>query len=1320
MIYFACVVSLILVWTSSIVNCQNISFSLQANWSKTPFKLNVLEAVSDVDNSLYEPLVLKLLGIDFDIDNNEYNIIEEFNELDDAAFYLYAKDLLNSDYKKFVVDMKIANVLNSPRIQAQVDYYNSNIKSGHKCNQDAFIVEPIGTNVYCDKDAAFMLQNHDNNMLFTDFKLSFDRMLGSHVTNKTYFIYGDFRDEYFRVMFFNMYQFVHSGKINLVWRYVDAHPSLAPEILSGYSVDVIAAEHHFTAAEDVRRHVINQLLENKFSILRNVPAETLQHYAETGIFNTADNQTEFNVEKGIYINDAKLEGYDFLNLIEIIGKEILVQEVFRKVNIDLKDSLKSLKSFTGNLSNDIEQYEQRYQIFKSPAIAFLNDIEKEPRYSKLENDDSVYRERFVIDDLPKMKQNIHQVIFIIDITQPEQINKLLEFYDVVFNNYLPIQVGVVPVVDSNRNGNMEGISKLYGTRDNLGRSKTHSYLLMLQRFLYSYRKVYERIFDEIMFPDATEDSLNSMILELKQLSESYELNVEHPLINVNGVFFELNDYESIFRQINRDSFYLHSSLMDGKIPHSIKMKSFLRRDSISLRNENVFPSNFEIVKSQILLPPNLEDFGVWIQSGLLGITKPQHDHETPITFNLIGSFENADFVQQVKEALTLVKHCSGIRLNIFDGSFSENFKYLMTISQLEEQIEYLQNEKVEKPEIRRIVENKPFSQYVKAFNIKDEDINSYIVISGRKIKLNRILNSNQLISLACYERLHRLRPIWQHYRAFLTLSKDVDIYTNFELFSWAISYSSYNMNNRNNLPFIDKADIHIDSDTELINIKLVTDLSTTSQEWFHVIELMKELDFVSVDIYFMTSTKFEESPLTWSKHHMGINPLGPKNVIEFDDLPQAYEVDVKTPSSWIISTLSSNSTHITYELRNLVVDAYLKDSEGNPMMNIPVGLLSDDQEIIEAYYSIPEDGYVQLKTSPGQWKIELEHGSDASILFDLRRKVFETIGFEREARYVSLKRKKHFVNISFNSLQPNASILERVYFKAQHLLHRRQETITADVNIFSIPTGTCEQKRLLYMIASVMKHTSSVVKFWIYDELLSAETKNHIEVLSKKLDFRYEYVYYQWPSWLPRPENKKQRAWGIQHLFLDTIFPTHVEKIVIISPIQIIKDNVMNLNKHTGDGNAIALSSISPSDIPESVNRDNILKQVFGSRKRVYVGNVAVVDLNTFRIEGIGAQLRQYFVGSYTDIMNSTNIVNTNQLYENIEAHQVPSSWLWCNGMSEFNLLDYLKDQEFGSDSINDFQFADEIMERQTLQEEIDKILNSNLLDDDVINHDEL
>lgn len=84
----------------------------------------------------------------------------------------------------------------------------------------------------------------------------------------------------------------------------------------------------------------------------------------------------------------------------------------------------------------------------------------------------------------------------------------------------------------------------------------------------------------------------------------------------------------------------------------------------------------------------------------------------------------------------------------------------------------------------------------------------------------------------------------------------------------------------------------------------------------------------------------------------------------------------------------------------------------------------------------------------------------------------------------------------------------------------------ADINIFSVASGHLYERFMSIMIASVMEHTNSTVKFWFIENFLSPTFKDFIPHMAQEYGFDYEMVTYKWPSWLRAQKEKQRTIWG--------------------------------------------------------------------------------------------------------------------------------------------------------------------------------------------------
>lgn len=102
------------------------------------------------------------------------------------------------------------------------------------------------------------------------------------------------------------------------------------------------------------------------------------------------------------------------------------------------------------------------------------------------------------------------------------------------------------------------------------------------------------------------------------------------------------------------------------------------------------------------------------------------------------------------------------------------------------------------------------------------------------------------------------------------------------------------------------------------------------------------------------------------------------------------------------------------------------------------------------------------------------------------------------------------------------------------------------INIFSVASGHLYERLLRIMMLSLMKHTTSPVKFWFLKSYLSPQFIDILPHMANEYNFKYELVQYKWPRWLHQQTEKQRTIWGYKILFLDVLFPLDVKKIIFV------------------------------------------------------------------------------------------------------------------------------------------------------------------------------
>ncbi|ODV62981.1 glycosyltransferase family 24 protein [Ascoidea rubescens DSM 1968] len=347
--------SYMLAIASSLASSQNsVNVKLYSSWLNPPFALQILETISNQNESLYLPTILKLLNIN-DIDALSIHDIDAINSIDlsdacelspvfnDKFYYDNTFNTLLNNDSKLVYDIYLANHYYSPTVISHYNYYNSSVIPNFNIPQssprDSWIL--FDDKIISDPTDLFALQidnSNNNNNKINELILPFDRVIGNYSTNNLplLILYGNINDPSFKNFFISLYQNVLAKKLNFVWRYIpEYNTKIDYELLSGYGVDLTLKRTDYIVIDD--RDVFNNSNSNSNS-------------------NSKQNS---NIEK-IDTDDSDILNTHFSDIQSVPKKRIK--------NLDLK-----LVNYVLNYSNN------SYTNFKR-LIQILNDF---PKFSNL-------------------------------------------------------------------------------------------------------------------------------------------------------------------------------------------------------------------------------------------------------------------------------------------------------------------------------------------------------------------------------------------------------------------------------------------------------------------------------------------------------------------------------------------------------------------------------------------------------------------------------------------------------------------------------------------------------------------------------------------------------------------------------------------------------------------------------------------------------------------------------------------------------------------------------------------------------------------------
>lgn len=397
--------------------------------------------------------------------------------------------------------------------------------------------------------------------------------------------------------------------------------------------------------------------------------------------------------------------------------------------------------------------------------------------------------------------------------------------------------------------------------------------------------------------------------------------------------------------------------------------------------------------------------------------------------------------------------------------------------------------------------------------------------------------------------------------------------------------------------------------------------------------------------------------------------------------------NLNIPENWLVEVVRSvydldniklsdinGPVHSEYELEHLLLEGHCFDAvSGAPPRGLQFILNTKDLKRTVDTLVMANLGYFQLKANPGAWNLRLRHGKSSDI-YDITQ--------------VDGPNVKHISNhtrviiLTFRSLVLKVRVTKKEGMQGVDLLSDSDETSNSGIwssiantltgtesdsetiNIFSVASGHLYERLLRIMMLSLLKKTTSPVKFWFLKNYLSPQFIDFLPHMSKHYKFEYEFVQYKWPRWLHQQTEKQRIIWGYKILFLDVLFPLDVKKIIFVDADQIIRHDIKEL--HNFDLGGAPYGYVPFCDSRKEMEGFRFWKVGYWKNhlqgRPYHISALYVVDLKRFRRIAAGDRLR----GQYQALSQDPNsLSNLDQDLPNNMIHQVmikslPQDWLWC------------------------------------------------------------
>ncbi|OAP58443.1 hypothetical protein AYL99_07533 [Fonsecaea erecta] len=501
------------------------------------------------------------------------------------------------------------------------------------------------------------------------------------------------------------------------------------------------------------------------------------------------------------------------------------------------------------------------------------------------------------------------------------------------------------------------------------------------------------------------------------------------------------------------------------------------------------------------------------------------------------------------------------------------------------------------------------------------------------------------------------------------------------------------------------------SNSDDVNIQIVAAIDPASelvQQWVPILKSLSQLSGVSVQIFLNPKDRLTELPVkrffrqvispepSFDDRGSLVVPTASFSGIPKDTL---FNLGMIVPPSWLVAPKESihdldnirlsnlaegENIDAIYELEHILIEGHARDvTNGPPPRGVQLLLGTENEPHFTDTIVMANLGYFQFKANPGYWQISLKPGRSSKI-FNI-----DSVGphgysaqpgdettsvallsfqgltlFPRLSRKPGMEEEDVLETSAFGGAMDYLSKGASFASSALSSLGFKKTSTNADINIFSVASGHLYERMLNIMMVSVMKHTRHSVKFWFIEQFLSPSFKSTLPVLAKHYGFDYEMVTYKWPHWLRGQKEKQREIWGYKILFLDVLFPLDLDKVIFVDADQIVRTDMMELNKVDLKGAPYGFTPMC--DSRTEMEGFRFWKQGYWETylrgKPYHISALYVVDLKRFRQLAAGDRLRQQYQALSADPASLSNLDQDlpNHMQHNLPIHSLSQEWLWC------------------------------------------------------------
>lgn len=1020
---------------------------------------------------------------------------------------------------------------------------------------------------------------------------------------------------------------------------------------------------------------------------------------------------------GLYVNGSPVHKgeLDILKLVEKVKAELelvtgleslgfnsqqakLLVQKFALLSAIKQSQFQTGNTLRGNNENRFRLFEHAYiHTLKTPrGIVYFNDLESDPNYQEFSSD----REHAYLgaeskmlhpNQIPPLKENVHDVVFAIDIGDRDQLRVMFALAKIILDNGLPQQVGVVSL-DSDDVVTLALIERFYFVAQN-SRSEA---LALLYKFMEAAD---EQAVDDLLFSIKLPSSYSFESRIYQNTLDAFSINT--PTVAFNGVLHELSmpDWQvALGSQIRQDVSILKHYLRTEDLSDT-PLREMLYRNSESSRNTKVIPLDpgsaiYKAIDAEL------------IELSILFRTKVQKKG-IPFQIWIVGDFNKERITSQFVSTLKVV----------LDSSKNVQLRILHTgntcklLDQIQKSVECRSLSHADLEKISILVK-KPLKQDSSSIATGTNSIphllerknlpihDGFLLLNSRYIKLDTALTTKELELLLKYEEAQRLALLEEVVKSYPRVFQTESVldftmpgmYQGdwFDLVSSLITKSFYFDDTYyvSDVARFDFSQLEYSCSIDVsqnalskVDILLIIDPSEPfSQELVSIVQAIRDLSFASIKILLQPELSTRNAPKRYFCHTYTSPPsafdtkgnVAAQYGTQFPNLPAMaeFQVELLAPHNWVAKIDASSqdldlfrmnfgdrtneSVFASFILQNILIEGNARNVRGGQgVTGLALAMKKDgtthDTTILSTF------GYFQFSVEPGRWHMSVANESSGFHLLSVGQKFVRNTLPQLEA------------TVDVFDLMPR-KLFARFVPKSEVQSPKFQDREKDDtIHIYSVASGLQYERFMRVMMASVRKHTALRVKFWLLDNYLSPEFKDTIDQVGKELDFDFEYVSYKWPYFLRLQTELYRTVWGYKILFLDVLFPQSLRRVIYVDADQVARADIQELFSTDLKGAPYGFVPMCESR-PETQGlqfwkqEGGFWQKLLQEDLKYHISALYMVDLGRFREMGAGDILRSQYQKISVDERSLANLDQDlpNSLQRTLPIHSLHQDWLWC------------------------------------------------------------